>query len=349
MNYLLFATELYALPILRPLAAAIAERGGKSAWCVPQPLLDHLLDDETALQTAAEAHAFAPNVVLVASNWVPDFLPGIKVQVFHGFNVQKRTNRRGHFRVRGLFDLYCTQGPATTAPFQALARRYQHFAVVETGWPKLDPLLRQSTRADGFLARDGRPVIAYAPTFTRALTSAHHLYDVIADAVQSGEWYWLLTAHPKSSPEVIARYAALAGENARFVEADVLMDMLAAADVLISDTSSVISEFVVSGKPVVTFRNCVPQPHMLDIQQPDQLLPTLRQALHPAPQLLEEIRRHAEFVHPTRDGRASERVLAAADALLAGQLGPLARKPINLWRRLQSRVRYRRWRETAQH
>ncbi len=349
MHYLLFATELYALPILRPLAAAIAARGGKSAWCVPQQLLDHLRKDESALQTAAEAHAFAPDVVLVASNWVPDFLPGIKVQVFHGFNVQKRTNQRGHFRVRGLFDLYCTQGPATTAPFQALARRHQHFAVVETGWPKLDPLLRQSTHADGFLPQDGRPVVAYAPTFTQSLTSAPHLYDVIADAVQSGEMYWLLTAHPKSSPEVIARYAALAGDNARFVEADALMDMLAAADVLISDTSSVISEFVVSGKPVVTFRNRVPQAHMLDIQQPDQLLPAVRHALHPTAQLLEEIRRYAEFVHPSRDGRASERVLAAADALLAGHLGALARKPLNLWRRLQSRVRYRRWRKTGQH
>lgn len=349
MHYLLFATELYALPILRPLAVAIAARGGKSAWCVPQQLLGHLRDDEPALQTAGQVQVFAPDVVLVTSNWVPGFLPGIKVQVFHGFNVEKRTSQRGHFRVRGLFDLYCTQGPATTTPFQALARRHQHFAVVETGWPKLDPLLRQSTHADGFLPPDSRPVIAYAPTFTQSLTSAHHLYDVIADAVHSGEWYWLLTAHPKSSPEVIARYAALAGANARFVQADALTDMLAAADVLISDTSSVISEFVVSGKPVVTFRNRVPQPHMLDIRQPDQLLPAVREALHPPAELLAEISRYAAFVHPTRDGRASERVLAAADALLAGHLGPLARKPLNLWRRLQSRVRYRRWRKTGKH
>ena len=47
---------------------------------------------------------------------------------------------RGHFRIRGLFDLYCTQGPATTEPFEQLAREHGHFAVAETGWPKLDPL-----------------------------------------------------------------------------------------------------------------------------------------------------------------------------------------------------------------
>ena len=29
---------------------------------------------------------------------------------------------------------------ATTAPFEELARQYGHFAVAETGWPKLDPL-----------------------------------------------------------------------------------------------------------------------------------------------------------------------------------------------------------------
>ena len=68
-----------------------------------------------------EAVALRPRAVFSAANDVPGFIAGAKVQLFHGFNVEKRSDTRGHFRVRGQFDLYCTQGPATTGPFQALA------------------------------------------------------------------------------------------------------------------------------------------------------------------------------------------------------------------------------------
>ena len=91
---------------------------------------------------ARAAVALRPRAVFSAANWVPTFVSGAKVQVFHGFNVEKRDEARGHFRVRGLFDLYCTQGPATTARFSELAAREGHFKVVETGWPKLDPVFR---------------------------------------------------------------------------------------------------------------------------------------------------------------------------------------------------------------
>src|SRR5436190_86173 len=116
-RYLLFANELYALPILRPLAQAIRASQGEVAWFVAARLAKYLNPDERRLRNAAEIHAFAPAAVFSASNWVPHFFPGAKVQVFHGFNVEKRAPGRGHFRIRNLFDLYCTQGPATTGPF----------------------------------------------------------------------------------------------------------------------------------------------------------------------------------------------------------------------------------------
>ena len=34
-HYLLFATELYALPVLRPLDAAIRAAGDEAAWFAP--------------------------------------------------------------------------------------------------------------------------------------------------------------------------------------------------------------------------------------------------------------------------------------------------------------------------
>src|SRR5690606_38058237 len=143
--------------------------------------------------------------------WVPPFVAGAKVQLFHGFNVEKRDAARGHFRVRGLFDLYCTQGPATTGPFRELARTAGHFKVVETGWPKLDPLFgdpdplaRQLRYAAG-----GRLVVMFASTFTERLSAAPHLLDAISAEIARGDRYWILTLHPKCAPELFQRYRAL--------------------------------------------------------------------------------------------------------------------------------------------
>lgn len=345
-RYLLFATERYALPILRPLEAAIRARGGEAAWYLPAAVARHLRAGERRLTDARAAADWAPQAVLAASNWAPHFFPGAKVQLFHGFNVEKRADERGHFRIRGLFDLYCTQGPATTAPFGELAREHGHFAVVETGWPKLDPLFApDGGEAAALRPADGRPVVLYASTFTESLSSAPLLREEIARQIASSERYWLLTLHPKADPRWLAEYRALAGPNARFVESDALIPALRAADVLVSDTSSVVSEFVVQRKPVVTLRNRAPKPHMIDIQSPQELEVALARAFTPSTELESELAAYADAIHPRRDGRSSERVLDAVADLADGQLGALARKPANLWRKWQIRARLRRFAE----
>jgi len=341
-HYLLFATELYALPVLRPLDAAIRASGGESAWFAPASFASHLSEPEQLLAGVDAVQRFKPDAIFAASNWVPQFFPGAKVQVFHGFSVDKRSPERGHFRIRGLFDLYCTQGPATTEPFEALAREHGHFAVAETGWPKLDPLF---TPDDGTAAAlrpaDGRPVVLYAATFTEALSSARALLDEITAQVARGDRYWLLTLHPKSDPALVDAYRRLAGPNARFVEADALVPALRAADVLVCDTSSVVSEFVVQRKPVVTFRNRAPKPHMIDISESADLEGALQRAFAPTETLRTELATYADLIHPWRDGRSSERVLGAAQDFLGGRFGDLSRKPVNLWRRLQMRAKLR--------
>ncbi len=333
-EYLLFATERYALPILAPLAQALHASGHSvSAWFEDGAAGAELPGVPSV--GLKQALALRPRAVFSAANWVPPFIAGAKVQVFHGFNVQKRDSARGHFRVRGLFDLYCTQGPATTAPFQELAAREGHFVVAQTGWPKLDPLFRDDGGASAALRApaQGRPVILFGSTFTERLSAAPHLHDQIAADIARGDRYWLLTLHPKCSEELFARYRALAGSNAAFVEPEQVMAAQRAADVLVSDTSSIVSEFVVQHKPVVTFRNRVPQPHMIDFDQPDALPVMLARALDPEPALMAEIQRYADDIHPYRDGRSSERVMAATEDFLAGKLGTLKRKPFGAWTR----------------
>ena len=279
-------------------------------------------------------------------DWIPPFFSGAKVQLFHGFDTGKHADHRGHYRVRGLFDLYCTQGPVTTARFRELARRHGHFAVAETGWSKLDPLFRDDDGASERLRAPaaGRPVAMFASTFTERVSAAPHLYDAIARQVARGDRYWLLTLHPKCAPALIERYRALAGANAAFVEPEALVTAQRAADVLLSDTTSVVPEFSVQHKPVVTFRHRVPQPYMLDFDDPAQLPHMLDLAFSPAPELVEAIRRHADGIHPYRDGRSSERVVAATADLLGGRFGALSPRPVmTRLRSLQIRKRLGYW------
>jgi hypothetical protein len=345
-DYLLFATERYAVPILQPLALALQAAGhgvhalfvdGAAGATLPAPVRMVDLREAVALKSRA---------VFSAANWVPPFLAGAKVQLFHGFNVEKRSDERGHFRVRGLFDLYCTQGPATTEPFRALAAREGHFAVVETGWPKLDPLFRD-VDGDAVALRapaGSRPVVMFASTFTERLSAAPHLFDAIAAEVARGDRYWLLTLHPKCPPDLFARYRALAGGNAAFIATEQLVAAQRAADVLLADTTSVVSEFVVQRKPVVTFRNRAPKPHMLDFAEPGQLPAMLERAFAPDATLRAQLAAYSDLIHPYRDGRSSERVLAATEALLRGELGTLSRKPLSsIWRGLQIRRELGYW------
>jgi len=332
----MFATEAYALPILRPLAAAARARGQDVGWVVPAAVAAELAADERRVRSLREARALHPEAVYCAANWVSPALPGIKVQVFHGFNAQKREPDRGHFAIRGFFDLYVTQGPSTTLPFEALAREHGYFAVRETGWPKLDPLFGPASATALDIPPDGRPVVMYASTFSHRLSSAPAMVEPLRDMIARGDRQWLLTLHPKCPEELFAAYRGLEAPNARFFTSERLVDMERAADVLVCDTSSVVHEFAVMGKPVVTIANRVPQPFMLDVPTPSDVDGAIGHALSHPPELMAAIRAHGDDIHPYRDGHSSERVLDAVDEFLRGDFGLLKRKPLNLVRRFKA-------------
>jgi hypothetical protein len=334
---LLFASERYALPILLPLQRAIEARGGRALWWCIHGAESLPIPPAQRVNSAAEAVALRPDAVFSAANWVPHFVSGVKVQVFHGFNVEKRSDQRGHFRLRGLFDLYCTQGPATSTPFRALAEQAGHFVVEETGWPKLDPLFRPEHPVQRPSTAGGRPIVLFGSTFTPRLSAAPVLREEIARMVAGGRWYWLLTLHPKCPPALFDAYRALAGPNAEFIEPEELMRAQAQADVLLADTSSIVSEFVVQEKPVVTLRNRAPKPHMLDVQEPAEVEAAIERALAHHPALQKAIADYAAHIHPSRDGRAAERMLDAVERFRRGELRPRRAKPLNLFRKLQIR------------
>src|SRR3546814_4893279 len=97
-----------------------------------------------------------------------------------------------------------------------------------------------------------------------------------------------------------------------------------------SDTSSALNEFLLTYKPVVTFKNRRPGPQLIDIDDPAQFQPAVRRALSRPPELMAAVKAFADQLHPHRDGRSSERVLEAIDAFIPQGGRNRGPKPMNM-------------------
>jgi len=350
-RYLFFINQLYSYSILRPLQKVIRQRGDDVAWFVQGTDDSYIRSDEKQLHTVDEVKAYNPAAVFVPGNWVPDFFPGVKVELFHGL-ANDETGKKGHYRIRGLFDLYCTHAPIVTHQFEMLAKQYGTFSVAETGWPKLDPLFNPDVRNpspyDDFrstISAD-KPIIFYASTFSPSLTSAPYLINEIRKLSRLSKWHWLVTLHPKLPEEVVMQYKAMEGENFTFVDSshDVL-PLLQAADVMLCDTSSIALEFMLLNKPLVTFKTKAPGPHLINVLNVGEIGSALSLALTRPDALMKEANSYVEKLHAYFDGHSSDRVLQATDDFILNTASRLKSKPLNLWRKLQMRKRmsYYKW------
>ncbi|MGN6324220.1 MAG: CDP-glycerol glycerophosphotransferase family protein [Dyella sp.] len=335
-HYLLYGSERYALAILRPLQEAIRARGDETAWFFDGPGAEDLVEGERLLGVR-EVRQWKPIAVITPGNHLPHFFPGVKVEVFHGFNAGKPR----HVYIRGFFDLYCTTGPRDTAQFGALAQKLGHFTVTETGWPKLDPFLKEI--AGPLPPVRTPPVILYHSTFSPSWSAAETLYEEVKRLSRDGRWRWIVTFHPKMSPETVAKYKALQNEHLTFAENDNILELFPQVDMMCSDTSSALSEFLLTGKPVVTFKNRAPGPQLIDIDDAAQFEPAIERALSRPPELMQAIKDFGEAIHPYHDGRSSERVLDAIDAFIAAGGRNRKPKPKNWWRKLKLRKRIGYW------
>lgn len=337
-RYLFYATQNYSFAILRPLQKAIKERGGDVAWFLAGKEINesYLREDEVRLSTTNQVKNYSPRAVFAPGNVVPDFFPGVKVAIFHGFDARKWADD-DHYNIRGFFDLYCTQGPDTTQKFQQLAELHGFFRVIETGWPKLDPMFTSS--AETIINK--KPVILYTSTFSRRLTSAPHLLEAIREISKNGKYQWRITFHPKMDKSIVNAYKNIQHEDLTFIETDNVIPLLLEADVMLSDTSSILQEFLILNKPVVTYNNRQPDECMIDIKTPDELLPALDKALSKPADIINKIQNYSERLHPYRDGKSSDRVLDAVEWFINEGHKKLKRKPLNLIRKIKIRKKLR--------
>ncbi|MEP1446424.1 MAG: CDP-glycerol glycerophosphotransferase family protein [Paraglaciecola sp.] len=339
-QYLFYIAHNYSFEILRPLQQEIRLRGDEVAWFVEGNEIDanYFEQNEKILETVDQAVEYNPRAVFVPGNLVPDFIPGLKVQVFHGFEWKKK----GHFRERGCFDLYCTQGPFFTQRFEKMHAEHPHFSVIETGWPKTDTLFNAKAY-DWPNKRDAKTIL-YAPTFSPALSSASALFSEISQLSKThNEWQWIIKFHPKMPKDLVEQYQGLTSDNIHVIETAALAPVLQAADIIVSDTSSIITEFGLLNKPIVTFKNKEPEPHLLNISEAKDLFSTIEKALKADSLLLEKIQYNTSLMHPYVDGNSSARVLDAAEKIIQAPPAGLKPKPRNWLRKLRTRKKLCYW------
>ncbi|MGB7843657.1 MAG: CDP-glycerol glycerophosphotransferase, partial [Salinimicrobium sp.] len=116
-----------------------------------------------------------------------------------------------------------------------------------------------------------------------------------------------------------------------------LIPLFREADILLADSTSVITEFLLQEKAVVTFRNSKPGPQLINVTEVKDVEAALSEGLDPQTQLLEIIQAFNQKVHPYKDGLSSKRLIDACLEFLHADKKGLKPKPLNLIRKFQER------------
>lgn len=286
-------------------------RGYEIMWYIP-PNFPTTVPFQKHRHTSSIAviRQFSPDIIFVPGNEVPWYLRGVKVQVFHGLAGEKK----GHFRLRGFFDLYLTPGPFFTTRFKELAQKYCNFTVYETGWCKLDPYISNNTnlkelKKQWLLKTKAQSIILYAPTFSPSLTSASLLLERIKELGQDPQKLILVKFHDKICPQVAAGYENITKNNIIIIKDSDLTPYIALCDIMISDTSSAVYEAILFDKPVITFNSISPEINWVNICQADQLIKNVEDILTGTDKFKSRRKKVMKEYHPYFDGLSSSRML----------------------------------------
>jgi hypothetical protein len=337
MKAVLFCANPYAFGILGSLYEALRQQSHETLWYVPAKIISSFPFKEAPTTTSIKGvYDFKADAIFVPGNEVPHYLRGVKVQVFHGLAGEKR----GHFRIRNYFDLYLTQGPYFTGPFQEFAKKHKDFDVTETGWCKLDTLYHHheeyKVKRDELLAQSGKSkLVLYAPTFSPSLTSAVAAQNAILEIVDQEDVHILVKFHDLMDTAVIASYKQAAESRTNFSvleEKNILKPMIM-ADLMISDTSSVVYEFILLNKPVITISSTSTTINWCNLDGPDALRPTLMKELKEDNFRANRVNTIKAY-HPYTDGKSSSRMIAAVESYIQ-QHGVPERRKLNLYRRFK--------------
>lgn len=340
MRVVLFCENKYAVDILFPLQEyAQHDKELDVLWYVHEKKIPAFPLSEKVKWTTSiqEIYDFSPEVVYVPGNIVPYYLPGVKVQIFHGYAAEKKD----HWIIRRYFDLYLTQGPYFTKEFDRLAKKYKDFEVEETGWTKQDWISKNiysfDEQKNTLLKKYKKEkIVLYAPTFSPSLTSIPFLKEALLKLVEDKNILLLIKFHPLTKQEWIDEYKNFASQHEEIIWIDDfnVTKYQLMADVMISDTSSTVYEFLLLNKPVITFKTIAKDIYWYNIEDVSQLS-----------KAFEEVQCNEIYIakrqwivdnyDPHLDGNVCKRMFESVKKYI-GMHGIPRKRSLNLWRKYTS-------------
>ena len=182
-----------------------------------------------------------------------------RVHFFHGVSFRNHGVHENALR----YDLLLVVGPYMLRRFRELGlvndSNVDRFPLV--GMPKLDELVNGRHSKPAVLTRLGlepdRPTVLYAPTWSKKVSSLEHYGEELVRQLVRSDQNVIVTLHDNSlDPRKAGRdwrglLASIQGPNFRFVEQADIVPLMSAADVLISDASSVANEFTLLDRPIL--------------------------------------------------------------------------------------------------
>lgn len=329
MKFVLFCQNPYAFGILEPIMQVLKEKGHNFTWFITDNLLGKFpFSSEPVISRIIDLESYMSDAIFCPGNEVPHFVRGVKVQVFHGLAGEKKS----HFRIRHYFDLYLTQGPYFTENFKRLKQKYKNFEVVETGWSKLDIYVQNDSalkkEKEALLQKlSASKLILYAPTFSPSLTSAPHLLTELEKLSDNKDYLILVKFHDLMSTDVANNYRSLAEKIPNLIveEEPNIIKFLLMADLMISDTSSVVYEFLLLNKPVITYKNNSNNIRWENSLTYSDLVLKVKENLNHDPFEPQRKKIISEY-HPYNDGLSSLRIVEAVEDYIQKHKVPEKRK-----------------------
>ena len=177
-----------------------------------------------------------------------------RVQIFHGISFRNKSVRQANANA----DFYFIVGPYMKRAFvDSGIMTNDDPRALEMGFIKTDRLLDgtlnrvRTLGAHGFTGE--RPVLLYAPTGQKHNSLETMGEQVIEALVESGRYDLIVKPHdhPKKRINWQQRLAPLEGDRMRVSHDPDVINLLHAADLLITDASSVSSEYSLLNRPMV--------------------------------------------------------------------------------------------------
>jgi len=337
IRYLFYLNHQYSIPVIKPLVNYLLEKEPQHPFRFKvsrkvERTFPEEWDPDFILRSRHEIERFAPDFTLSAENYIDYRIPGYKVQIFHGIGVEKRA----HFKIRHFYDIYLTSGPYVTDRYRQMEKELGYFRVIETGWPKIDHILsfENGHSIQSFEKKGIDHIILYAPTFSRKMQSANILAEYIFNEMKENE-LWLIKFHELMDPAIKNLFADVKKNNLIILPDSDISPFLHMADILVSDTSSVIYEFLTLDKPVITYQTKGNLEKGFDILKPEELRPALDLLLNSPDYNRETRTKMLMKVNPYLDGMIAERVFLALKHIYLSGLDTKKSKPINLFRKMK--------------